>query len=372
MTDLPDQQQQINKDDDMESYSSNDVSIDLSQRYLQALPISYFTHYHQHRIIKDINLSHNQFVTLPLMIFRFTNLRSLDVSNNQLAMLPKEFCALRNLTHLYLRNNLLESLPIEFEQLNLLEEINLSGNLFELFPVELLPIKSLRILYLGANRIQFIPSTISSLTNLQILYIGGNALTDVPQSIGRLYELTALGLADNHLESIPDSIANLYKLQNLSLHNNRLKVLPPGIAKLKNLECLSLRNNPLVTDFVNEVLLEPPTLKELAARIVKIRFPYELYKRILPCDLSNYLSTANQCVNPNCKGVYFESGAELVKFVDFCGKYRVPLLHYLCSPKCSTNAPVYAYSSSSESDDDRPTTSSNLTANVKMRKVLLG
>ena len=33
-------------------------------------------------------------------------------------------------------------------------------------------------------------------------------------------------------------------------------------------------------------------------------------------------------------GVYFTSCVETVKFVDFCGKYRVPLLQYLCSPRC--------------------------------------
>lgn len=65
-------------------------------------------------------------------------------------------------------------------------------------------------------------------------------------------------------------------------------------------------------------------------------------------------------------GVYFTSHVEHVKFVDFCGKYRVPLLQYLCSPKC-TNAPSVAYTSESESDDDPivPVTG-------KMKKVLLG
>uniref|UniRef100_A0A915JI00 Uncharacterized protein n=1 Tax=Romanomermis culicivorax TaxID=13658 RepID=A0A915JI00_ROMCU len=47
--------------------------------------------------------------------------------------------------------------------------------------------------------------------------------------------------------------------------------------------------------------------------------------------------------------VYFEAKVEHVKFVDFCGKYRLPLLQYLCSPKCST-APAFAYTSSSSSD----------------------
>lgn len=33
-------------------------------------------------------------------------------------------------------------------------------------------------------------------------------------------------------------------------------------------------------------------------------------------------------------GVFFNNRVEHVKFVDFCGKYRLPLLQYLCSRKC--------------------------------------
>lgn len=33
-------------------------------------------------------------------------------------------------------------------------------------------------------------------------------------------------------------------------------------------------------------------------------------------------------------GVFFNNHVEHVKFVDFCGKYRLPLLQYLCSTKC--------------------------------------
>lgn len=33
-------------------------------------------------------------------------------------------------------------------------------------------------------------------------------------------------------------------------------------------------------------------------------------------------------------GVFFDNRVEHVKFVDFCGKYRLPLLQYLCSSKC--------------------------------------
>jgi len=71
----------------------------------------------------------------------------------------------------------------------------------------------------------------------------------------------------------------------------------------------------------------------------------------------------------NCSfalGVYFEARVEHVKFVDFCGKYRVPLMQYLCSPRCSDTPAYHLTTSDSDTDteDDLPV--------GKMKKVLLG
>jgi hypothetical protein len=116
---------------------------------------------------------------------------------------------------------------------------------------------------------------------------------------------------------------------------------------------LSLRDNPLVVHFVRHMASRPLKLCELAARCVQThRLPYEN----LPRTLVSYLDTAHRCVNPQCQGynptpctlgrhdfnslfvlfagVFFDSRVEHVKFVDFCGKYRVPLLQYLCSARC--------------------------------------
>ena len=71
-----------------------------------------------------------------------------------------------------------------------------------------------------------------------------------------------------------------------------------------------------------------------------------------------------QC-NISIVGVYFSSKVENIKFVDFCGKYRLPLLEYLCSPNCARN-PIICASSESESEDDV------LPMAAKMKKVLLG
>lgn len=57
-------------------------------------------------------------------------------------------------------------------------------------------------------------------------------------------------------------------------------------------------------------------------------------------------------------GVFFDNRVEHIKFVDFCGKYRVPLLQYLCSSKCLVNNSALHGSYTEDS--------------AMMRKVLLG
>lgn len=64
---------------------------------------------------------------------------------------------------------------------------------------------------------------------------------------------------------------------------------------------LSLRENPLVVRFVQEISLTPPSLLELAARMIrtaKIQYGPE----DLPNAMRDYLGTAHCCVNPKCQG----------------------------------------------------------------------
>lgn len=118
---------------------------------------------------------------------------------------------------------------------------------------------------------------------------------------------------------------------------------------------LSLRENPLVVRFVSDMTLQPASLLELAARVVKVH-DIKVLDGDVPLNVLSYLSSGHRCVNQRCKGVYFDNRVEHIKFVDFCGKYRIPLLQYLCSPKCVTTPNV------KEPDHSR----------YMMKKVLLG
>jgi hypothetical protein len=359
---------------DPSNANNNGKFVDLSQQYLTFIPNEMFNGPGARfdiKFITELNISNNRFQTLPTIIFQMSSLELLDISNNSLSMISPEIGNLTKLKALSARNNLITVLPKTIIKISHLQELNLAGNEFTQFPLSLLQLQNLKSLYLGANKILTIPDNIDLLSKLETLYLGGNRLTTVPDALGNLSSLSSLALCDNQLETLPQAFGNLHNLQTLSLHNNQIRYLPTEIITLQNLSNLSLRNNPLVSKFVNSVEFAVPSLKELAARSIRINYNQTDYNRQLPKCLNSYLESANFCVNPKCKGVYFEAKSEHVKFTDFCGKFRIPLMEYLCSPRCSSTEPAVAISSDSETEDERQ---QNLQqpSNSRMRRVLLG
>ena len=298
---------------------------------------------------------------------RFPAISVLDLSNNLLRSLPREIINLVGLTRLFLRNNLLSSeddLPKSLASLKNLRDLHLSGNRLEIFPSQLLELTSLRNLFIGGNLIEEVPAEISRLSKLRVLYLGGNRLKSLPPQICRLLHLHALIACDNRLERLPDCIVCLQRLECLQLHSNRLTTLPHGLIGLRDLTELTLKDNPLIMRFVREMSFEPSSLLELSARAVSLA-QVPIRPGDLPPQLHSYLGSAHECRNPRCSGVYFDTRVEHVKFVDFCGKYRLPLMQYLCSPQCSQD-------DSYNADELEAEFASEIDHCCKMKKVLLG
>lgn len=318
-----------------------------------------------HNKINHLIVANNLLSTVPDIVSNLSNLTRLDFSNNSITLVCDAITSLPSLTHLILRNNLItdNDLPKDMIGMKSLRTLNLSGNRLSCLPPQLLDISSLRNLYLGANNIKEVTSSINRLRRLRLLYLGGNKLTTLPTEIGELPFLQVLLLSDNKLKNLPLSLCNLSRLQCLHLHHNKLTTLPHGLIQLKSLSELSLRENPLVMRFIRDMEIQPASLLEMAARSIKAeKISYN--KDDLPKSLQKYLSDSHKCVNPSCNGVYFDHRVEHVKFSDFCGKYKIPLLQYLCSPHCREQLPEYADCDLEDSDGEEAT--------LRLKRVLLG
>ncbi|CAG2119451.1 unnamed protein product, partial [Medioppia subpectinata] len=325
--------------------------------------------------LATINLSGNRLTAIPYQLTAYTHLQMLDLSHNQLTEICDTICQLTQLRTLICANNRLDenSLPKDFGQTfaNSLSVLSLGGNMFKAIPQQILELKSLKSLYLGSNAIESVPRDIHRLESLRVLYLGGNQLEEMPEEVGRLQHLESLSLCENRLRALPSTIAQLKSLRSLALHRNCLTTLPPEIVKLRYLMELSLRNNPLVMRFIRDMMYDVPSLMELSARAIKLN-KLHYSGQELPNCMINYLNSAHRCVNPKCKGVYFDSRIEHIKFVDFCGSYRLPLLQYLCSPQCSDSSVSLLARSSSSDDESDTNMNEEMITEFRLKRVLLG
>lgn len=319
-----------------------------------------------HLKIQHLLVANNRLSSVPDVVSRLKNITRLDFSNNSISLVCDAITQMASLTHLYLRNNQItdNDLPKDMIGLKSLRTLNLSGNRLTCLPPQVLDIVSLRNLFLGANQIKQVDSGIKRLKRLRLLYLGGNQLEYLPREIGELPYMQVLLLSDNKLKKLPCSLCNLSRLQCLHLHKNCLTTLPNDLIHIRSLSELSLRDNPLVMRFIRDMEYQPASLLELAARTIKIeKVPFS--REDLPKSLEKFLSQSHCCVNPSCSGVYFTHRVEHVKFSDFCGKYKIPLLQYLCSPKCREQMPEYA-------DCDLVEQASEQMEDLRLKRVLLG
>ncbi len=229
--------------------------------------------------------------------------------------------------------------------------------MFTEFPEAITRVDTLQRLYFGANRISELPDSVGRMANLEVLYLGGNQLHTLNASVGSLARLTVLNLGENRLTTLPDSVTNLINLQAFSLQGNLFRALPPFILKLQGLERLALRNNPLVSSFVEEYKPQVLSLRETCARFIRQK-SITYSTSTLPDSLVAYLDSAKRCTNDSCPGVYFATRSNKIEFVDFCGKFRLPLQQFLCT-RCPPTS------------DDNSATTASLPPQSRLAQVLL-
>ncbi|KAG0039775.1 hypothetical protein BGZ82_006797 [Podila clonocystis] len=244
---------------------------------------------------------------------------------------PIPFSELPSLTNIGLCSHGIVKLSSNIRFLSSATCVQICCNELSRIPVEIGYLRNLTLLDLSKNSLTSLPESIMYLSKLVDLKLSFNMLESIPAGIGCLTKLAALSLDSNRLQSIPPQIGLIKGLVNLDLSENPITVLPAEIGKLQFLRHIKLDNCPLVEEFSHSPLHSPPTLLELAARVL-VRHSVPIPPMISP-HLKGYLDSAGSC--SYCDGPYFDSLVKRGKMIEK-GETIIPLEYTLCMPHWNT------------------------------------
>ncbi|CAO3567369.1 unnamed protein product [Mortierella alpina] len=256
---------------------------------------------------------------------------ALGVDEDVAHLSPIPFSDLPSLTHIGLCSYGIVKLSCNIRLLSSATGLQICCNDLCSVPTEIGFLRNLTLLDLSKNSLTSLPDSIRHLTKLVDLRLSHNFLEVVPPAIGEFSKLTSLQLDNNRLERIPAQIGNIKGLAHLNLENNPITILPAEIGHLQYLRRLRLDNCPLLQRLVHSSLHSPPTLLELAARVVvrqRVVVP-----NLLPEHLRAYLKTSQRC--SFCEGPYFEASFKRGKIIEK-NNALIPLEYVLCMPHWNT------------------------------------
>ncbi|KAG0293030.1 hypothetical protein BGZ97_005443, partial [Linnemannia gamsii] len=209
--------------------------------------------------------------------------------------------------------------------------VQICCNELDSIPMEIGYLRNLTLLDLSKNCLSSLPESIIHLSKLVELKLSFNQLETIPAGIGGLTKLASLTLDNNRITSIPPQIGLIKDLVNLDLSDNPIKVLPAEVGKLQFLRRLKLERCPLIEEFVHSPVNSPPTLLELAARVI-VRHDIQMPPLMLP-HLKAYVDSAQACTF--CEGPYFDSWVKRGKLIEK-NEMFIPLEYTLCQPHWNT------------------------------------
>ncbi|KAF8948726.1 hypothetical protein BGZ47_003053 [Haplosporangium gracile] len=260
------------------------------------------------------------------------NMMMLSTPDEDVAHLsPIPFSELPSLTNIGLCSHGIVKLSSNIRLLSSTTCLQVCCNDLCVIPPEIGFLRNLTLLDLSKNSLMTIPDSIRFLTKLVDLRLSSNFIDTLPPSIGELTKLTHLSLENNQLKHVPLQLGLLKALTHLILDDNPITVLPAEVGQLQYLRRLKLERCPLVREFVHSPVHTPPTLMELAARVILRQGM--VVPSLMPSHLKSYLRTSQRC--SFCDGPYFESSVKRGKMIAK-NELLVPLEYTLCMPHWNT------------------------------------
>ncbi len=149
------------------------------------------------------------------------------------------------------------SLPDDFDRLHKLRVLFCSDNPFTELPEVLGRCKSLSMVGFRNNRIAYV-SPESLPPNLRWLILTGNQIEELPAELGRRPLLQKLMVAGNRLKALPVELAACKNLELLRIAANQLEELPAWLLELPRLSWLSYSGNPFCAGLEARALVDAP------------------------------------------------------------------------------------------------------------------
>ncbi|KAM8762163.1 leucine-rich repeat serine/threonine-protein kinase 1 [Acanthopagrus schlegelii] len=204
-------------------------TLDLSNNLLKELSAAHTSQEVICSSLRQVNLSSNQFASLPLGLLHLTHIQRLSAAKNQLTILfdiptTTNWIGLRKLEELDVSDNCLTSLPTAVVHcLKSLRFFNVSRNKLSTFPDPwACPLKQCKASF---NLIESLPNTISIFwrTQLQEVDFADNSLKELPSYIFELEGLVSLRLCGNQIATLPAPEKwKCSRLRTLDLSRNQL------------------------------------------------------------------------------------------------------------------------------------------------------
>lgn len=186
--------------------------------------------------LESLRLINCSLIQLPTQV-KWKNLKVLYIDNNHLKSLPSSLNVCTNLEKLYGDRNELDSVEMQFNLMSSLDTIYFQRSKLTSLPLSFSP-KALTSVYLTENELSVFPIGVLDCLNLKRLVLAKNLIREIPPEIGLLVKLTVLNIDNNKIRQLPDPIGKLKALRVLSACYNQLRSLPSSISSLKSLRCV--------------------------------------------------------------------------------------------------------------------------------------